>query len=129
MISNLDTSNMHPTIAFIVEGAKYVLIVTPIAIFIGFGRNIFGYVINWIRQKKAKEPTVGYDLLTMTKTIVTFEGIVVVTTPLINLFVAVLFRQYAPEHLAQATAATAALWALLDMFLSELKRAISEAQK
>lgn len=120
---------MHPTLAFVVEGAKYILIVTPIAILIGFGRNIFGYAINWIRAKKAKEPAVEYQLSSLAKTLVTFEGIIVIATPLINLIVAAIFRQYWPELLPQATLATGALWGLIDMFVSELKRALAEANK
>jgi|GEM_PF-4927271 len=127
IVRPLDLSTYPPAIAYILGGVKYILIVTPIAILVAFGRNIFGFGINWIREQRNGDSHVEYSLSWLAQTIVTFEGVIIVATPLVTLIAGVVFKEFWPAYESEAMIVIGSLWALIDLTISELKRALKSA--
>lgn len=125
MIDSCDVTMWPTPIVDILVACKWVLVATPIAIAIGFGRNLVGYGMKWLRVKRTNNgENVTYSMTWMTETMVKFEGFIVVVTPFINGII----LNLPEEQKALAMAATGGLFALIDMLLSEIKRVMKETE-
>ena len=129
VIPSVDTAGLSSQVAYVVEFVKYVVIATPVAILFGYSRNISGYVFNWFRSKRSGIPNADYSLKWMSQTVVQFEAVILIATPLVNMTVSLIMQQWKPEYMQESMMVIAAVWALIDMMISELKRALSEAKK
>lgn len=107
-----------------VRFVRPVLIGAPIAIAIGFGLNLRGYLTKYLREKRKNEPHADYSFTWFSETIVKMEGFILCVTP----FIEVVIQNAPPEYKAAAMAAAAGAFAIFKIALSELKNTIADTK-
>lgn len=125
LIGTIDTGGYPASVAAIIETFKFIFAAAPFAIAIGFGRNLTGYAINWLRAKRKEEETVDYSIKWLAETVTKFEGWIVLATPFVN----VILLNLPIEHKALGMAVSGAGLALIDMLFSEIKKVIAHFKK
>lgn len=124
-IETIDVTGLPDSIQAFIETVKYIFLATPVAVMFACGRGIYGYAVKWIRAKRQEDQiTVDFSLTWLTETVVQFEGFILVVTPLIGFIISVL----APQHKQIAIVVTGALWSLISILLSEIKRLVKDVQ-
>ena len=125
LIGTINTEGMPAALVAIIEACKFIFAAAPFAIAIGFGRNITGYTINWLRGKRKEEETADYSIKWLAETVTKFEGWIVLATPFVN----VILLNLPFEHKALGMAVSGAFFALADMLFSEVKKIIADIRK
>jgi hypothetical protein len=116
------TPELAPVFSFI----QAAFIAAPVAVAFALGRNLYGYGIKYIEAKKAAGPIEAYSLTWLGQTVIKFEGVIVLFTPFITALVDLIKAQpgIAPYQIQMITTGTAALFAFIDILLSELKKIV-----
>lgn len=120
-LSEVDVSTQPAELQPVIVIVKVAFTSTAVAVTFGFIRNITGFIVKWIRANRSEgNKDVTYSLKWFVETMVKFEGVILVATPLIDSFIGALPGEYKPV----AMAATAAAFGFFDIVLSEVKGAM-----
>lgn len=124
-IAKVDVSTIeNSTVVSIIMILRPILMGAPIAIAIGFGVNLRGYLAKYLKEKRQNEPHSDYSFTWFTETIVKFEGFILVVTP----FIEVVIQNAPPKYKAAAMLAAAGVFAIFKIALSELKGVIADTK-
>ena len=122
-IGKVDVSTIDNTVvANAVRILRPVLMGAPVAIAIGFGVNLRGFLAKWLKEKRQNEPHSVYSFTWFSETIVKFEGFILVVTP----FIEVVLQNAPPEYKSVAMVAAAGIFAIFKIALSELKGVLKD---
>lgn len=120
-LSTVDTSTLPPALVGVVEVLKYGFLAAPIALGLGFARNLVGYGIAWLRESRKDDlEEIEYSMKWLSQTLVTFNGWVLTVTPFVDIFI----MQLPPEQKAVAMTVTGSAFAMIDLLISEIKHVI-----
>lgn len=126
VLSQIDVSTLPPELVGVVGILQYIFLAAPIAVGLGFARNLTGYAIAKLREARKENPKeIDYSMKWLGQTLVTFNGWVLIATPFIDQFITTL----PVEHKAVAATIAASVLAMIDLFLSEVKHTVTEVKK